>query len=103
MGRSTFGRWFVFAGANPEAAKTVAIRPTRYVVSAYLTGSMLFGLATTTALGGPTLSRSSLVVVGGTALRGVKGMTAGQGTDPTHSGRRRLPPGFDRLGHTHGH
>lgn len=55
MGRSTFGRWFVFAGANPEAAKTAAIRPPRYVVSAYLAGSMLFGLATTAALGGPYL------------------------------------------------
>lgn len=88
MGRAAFGRRFVFAGASPKAANTAAIRPTRYVMSAYLAGSTLFGLAgillagylrnTTAGLGGPYLiSVIAAVVVGGTALRGGKGTIVG--------------------------
>jgi ribose transport system permease protein len=84
MRSSLFGRRFVAVGANPAAARAAGVPVDRYVISAYVIGSLCFALAAVLLIGYlgsgtvrigadylfPTIAA---VVVGGTSFAGGRG------------------------------
>ncbi|WP_436700504.1 ABC transporter permease [Nocardioides sp. BYT-33-1] len=81
---TTFGRRFVAVGANPMAASALGIRPSTYVLSAYIISSALAAVGAVLLvgyvqnpnanIGEPYLFQSiTAVVIGGTSLAGGRG------------------------------
>jgi ribose transport system permease protein len=85
--RTTIGRRFVAVGSSPAAARALGVHVNRYIIAAYVIGSMLFVVAAvllagyiqtpTPLMGEPYLFQSVMaVVIGGTSVAGGKGSVA---------------------------
>lgn len=82
--RTVIGRRFIAVGANPAAARAAGVATDRFIIGAYVVGSLCFGLASVLLIGYlgsatvrigtdylfPTIAA---VVVGGTSLAGGRG------------------------------
>jgi ribose transport system permease protein len=84
MTRTVIGRRFVAVGANPAAARAAGVAVDRYVIAAYVVGSLCFALAAVlliSYLGSATVRIGqdylfptiAAVVVGGTSFAGGRG------------------------------
>ncbi|MEO3856495.1 ABC transporter permease [Acrocarpospora sp. B8E8] len=90
VGSTVLGRRFVAAGVNPAAAKSAGVPVDRYVIGAYVFGSMSAALAAILLLGylesasvrignDYLFASISAVVLGGTSLAGGKGSVVASG------------------------